>query len=1201
MRHANRFVHLERALIRLVIAFAIAMIILAAPPARAQFSAALQGTVTDPSGAAVSGASVNLVQEVTDVAKSTVTSASGFYHLSELPPGSYTLTVTAKGFQQAVIHGIAVSAEQVAGQDVTLQIGQVNQSVTVSAEGESGLSTENATIEGTLTNREVEDLPKFNRDPYELLRLTPGVFGDGARLANGNSAGFPNGPGSNSGSGGTGGSDIAIFQTENQQPISANGQRITANTYVVDGVSVNSLTWGGAALLTPSADSVQEITVVSNDYDASDGFGSGAHVKVVTKQGTNTFHGDGFFQYEDPGLNAFNKYNGFDTANDQITTARNDDAFRQFGAALGGPIIKDKLFFFFNYEGLRDRDIMFQDQYVDTPQLDQLLLSAHADTPVDTTLSAKGLAPRIAQVLPTDCTLWIMANEPCAVVPGGINIGSPTGNYGQYVYSFGCTASPTNPSCPGVVPANFTGGGLTTIPELVFANIFLPTVTSGNQYNARVDYVRGQNAFSANMFLSITNLLTSDPEAQGRPMADIFDHRVSPSGFLSWVSTISPTMVNEVRFNFTRFAYNEIASNPGVNWGIPRTEIQGLPLPGGMRIRYGAQQGDATPGIFAQNTFSFRDMLTVVHGKQALKFGVDVDRLQDNSVENGNARPDYVFNGFWNFANGTPIYEAIGVNPATGGPADVKPLYFRAMDLGLFIQDDWKIRHNLTINLGLRWEYFGPPAEAHGHLENIVPSDSPVTGLADAVAVIPDQMWKATWRNFGPRVGFAWSPDLFHAKAVVRGGFGVAFDRFDDVTFENTRDNPPLVANYGICCGTAPGEFGTPFVNGQILYATGAGDSPTSYPANPALITPINPTTRLPAILPGQSPPNVWANPVNMPVPYVYLYSLGVQYAFSPGWIATLGYSGSSSHDMLRIKNLAFFYPELNPDISQVYDFTPDTTANFNALNAALQHRFARGILGNVSYTYSKCLDEMSSEGPGFVTNQTYPTDLATEYGPCDYDATHYVNAYAVWDLPIFPDRKDFWGKVAGGWQFSPTFTFHSGFPWTPVASNLCPVFGATSLCPVRPTAYLGGAHREDDTDAFLPPTSAIFPNPSTDYFTLQTTGTTPDFPGIGRNSFRGPRFSQFDMSLAKSFGLPSMRFVGEGAAIELRMNAFNVFNKLNLAPFTFGSASTLISSGQNCSGSVCTPIPNPNFGLASFTNGGLAGRTLELQARLTF
>lgn len=1197
MRHVIRFA-------RLVWVVA-AMLIVFAGPARAQFNAALQGTVTDPSGAAISGATVSIVEQSTDVTKSTVSSDAGFYRISELPPGRYTMTVTAKGFQQAVIHDIAVSAEQLAGQNVILQLGEVSQSVTVTAQTGAGLSTEDATIEGTLTNQEVEDLPKFNRDPYELLRLAPGVFGDGARLANGNSAGFPNGPGNNNGSGGTGGSNSAIFQTENQQPISANGQRITANTYLVDGVGVNSLVWGGAALLTPSADSVQEMTVISNDYDASDGRGSGAHIKVVTKQGTNSFHGAGFFQYEDPGLNAFNKYNGFNPSTDQITTAKNDDAFRQFGATLGGPIIKDKLFFFFNYEGLRDRTVTFQDQYVDTPQLDQLLLGAHSGTPVDTTLSAKGVSPRIAQVLPTDCSLWIMANQPCAVVPGGINIGSPSGGYGQYVYSFGCATSATNPSCPGSVPANFTGGGLTTIPELEFANLYLPTVTGGNQYNARVDYVRGNNAFSASTFLSFTDLLTSDAEAQARPMADIYDHRVSPSGFLSWVSTISPTMVNEARFNFTRFAYNEIASNPGVDFGIPRTEIQGLPLPGGMRIRYGAQQGDATPGIFAQNTFSFRDMLSVVHGEHALKFGVDADRLQDNSVENGNARPDYVFNGFWNFANGTPIFESIGVNPSTGGPADVKPLYFRSTDIGLFVQDDWKIRHNLTINLGLRWEYFGPPTEAHGHLENIIPGSSPTTGFADAVAVNPHQMWNTTWRNFGPRVGFAWSPDWLRSKAAIRGGFGIAFDRFDDVTFENTRDNPPLVANYSICCGTAAGEFGTPFVNGQILYATGASDSPTSYPVNPALITPINSANNLPMILTGQSAPSVYANPVNMPIPYVYLYSLQVQYSLPSSWIATVGYSGSSSHDMLRIKNLAFFYPQPNPDLAQVFDFTPDTTANFNALNAALQHQFMHGILGNVSYTYSKCLDEMSSEGPGFVTNQTYPIDLASEYGPCDYDATHYLRAYAVWDLPIFSGRKDFVGKVAGGWQFSPIFTFHSGFPWTPVADNLCPVFGSTSLCPVRPTEYLGGAHVGNATEAFLPPKSAIFPNASTDYFTLQTTGTTPDFPGIGRNSFRGPRFSEFDMSLAKSFGLPSTKFMGEGAMIELRINAFNIFNKLNLAPFTFGSASTLISSAQNCTGSgssqVCTPVANPNFGLASFTNGGLAGRTLELQGRFTF
>jgi Carboxypeptidase regulatory-like domain len=1181
--------------------WAVVALFILAGPARAQFNAALQGTVTDPSGAAVSGANVTLVEGATGVTKSTVTSADGFYRISELPPGRYTMTVTAKGFEQAVIPGINVSAELLVGQDVTLKLGPVSQSVTVTAETASGLSTEDATIEGTLTNEEVEDLPKFNRDPYELLRLAPGVFGDGSRLANGTSAGFPNGPGDNNGSGGTGGSNAAIFQTENQQPISANGQRITANIYTVDGVIVNSLTWGGAALVTPSADSVQEMTVVSSDYDASDGRGSGAHVKVVSKGGTNTFHGAGFFQYEDPGLNAYNKYNGFDPTNDQITTARNDDAFRQFGATLGGPVITDRLFFFFNYEGLRDRDTMFQDQYVDTPQLDQLLISTYPNTPVDATLSAKGVSPRIAEVLPTNCALWVAASEPCSVVPGGINIGSPTGSYGQYVYSFGCTASPSDPTCPGVVPANFVGGGLTTVPELEYTEIFLPTVNTGNQYNARVDYVVGKNTFSASTFVSFYDLLSSDAQAQGRPMADIYDHRISPSGFLSWVTTISPTTVNEARFNFTRFAYNEIESNPGVDFGIPRTEIQGLPLPGGMRIRYGVQQGDATPGIFAQNQFAFRDMVTTVHGKHAVKFGVDADRLQDNSVENGNARPDYTFNGFWNFVNGTPIYEAIGVNPSTGGPADIKPEYFRSADVGLFVQDDWKMRHNLTINLGLRWEYFGPPTEAHGHLENIIPGASPVSGLLNAVGVIPGTMWNVTPRNFGPRIGFAWSPDSLNSKAVVRGGFGIAFDRFDDATFEETRDNPPLVANYGICCGTAPGEFGTPFVNGQILYALGSSDSPTSYPANPVLITPINPATNLPTILPGQSAPNVYANPVNSPIPYVYLYSLQVQYALPGNWVTTVGYSGSSSHDLLRIKNLAFFYPTMNPDISNVYDFTPDTTANFNALTTDIKHNFTHGILGDFTYTYSKCMDEVSSEGPGFVTDQTYPIDNATEYGPCDYDATHYVRGYAVWDLPIFRERQDALGKLVGGWEFSPIFTFHSGFPWTPVADNLCPVFGSSSLCPVRPTAYLGGAHTEHDTNAFLPPTSGIFPNPSTDYFTLQTSGTTPDFPGIHRNSFRGPRFSEFDMSLAKRFGLPTMKFIGEAGMIELRINAFNVFNKLNLAPFTFGSASTLISSAQNCVGAVCTPVANPNFGLASFTNGGLAGRTLELQGRFSF
>ena len=1179
-----------------IIVFFLSFGLMFAGTLRAQYNASIQGTILDKSGGVVAGAAVSVTNPATGVTQSTVSTGTGFYAVRGLPPGNYTVNVTAKGFQPSQSTDVVVSAEQVRGLDVTLQLGEISQEVTVSAATLPALQTEDANLVGTLTSQEIQDLPKFNRDPYELLRLSPGVFGDGARMANAKSAGFPNGPGTNRGSGGTGGSSLAIFQTENQQPISASGQRVTANSYLVDGVSVNSLVWGGAALVTPSPDSVQEITVISNDYDAADGRNSGAHIKVITKSGTNTLHGGTFFQYENPGFNAYNRYNGFDPTKKIRTTARNNDAFRQFGANIGGPIVRDKLFFFFNYEGLRDRSATVGNQWIETPQFRQTLIAARPSTPVASTLSAAGVAPRVKTLLPTDCTLWIQANQPCAVVPGGIDIGSPGGSYGTYWPSF--TSGPNQ----------FTGGGLDTIPDLNFAELSFPGSNSGNQYNARVDYVRGRNTISASTFLTYIDMLSSDSAAQGRPMSDVLDKRSSPSGFLSWVFTISPTLLNEARVNFTRFAYNEFTSNPGVNWGVPRTEIQGLPLPGGQRIRFGAPQGDTTPGDFGQNTFAWRDMVSIVRANQAIKIGFEGDRLQDNSMESGSSRPDYVFQQPWNFANGTPIFEQIAVNPVTGGPETTKPTYFRSTDFALFIQDDWKFRPNLTFNLGLRWDYFGPPSEAKGHLENIIPGSSPTLGLADAKAVLPSHMWNATYRNFGPRLGFAWSPTALQSKAVVRGGFGIAFNRFDDVSFENTRNNPPLAANYGICCGTATGEFGHPFVNGEITYNMGASNSPFSYPANAALITPINPATNLPfSYPPGFSAPDVYANPQNMPVPYVYLYSLQVQYALPMNWITTIGYAGSSSHDLLRIKNLVYFYatpPGTPVPVNNVYSFTPDTTADYNALNFRIQHHFARGLLFNFAYTYSKSLDDVSAEGPGFTTNQTYPIDLATERGPSDYDATHYVTAYAVWDLPSYGDKNSLLGRLTGGWELSPIFTYHSGFPWTPVASNDCPVLGSGGICPIRPTGYLGGAQTgRHDSNAFLPPASGIFPNPSVSYFNLQTSGSAPAFPGIGRNSFRGPRFSDIDLSLAKSFALPPVKFIGEGAKIELRMNVFNLFNKLNVAPFTFGSSSTLISTGQNCSGTptVCTPLPNPNFGLADFSAGGLSGRTLELQGRFSF
>ncbi len=233
----------------------------------AQFGAGLQGVVQDPQGAAIPGAKVTLTNQSTGVTTTTTTGPQGFYRFSELPPGQYTITVQAPGFQKSVTKNITVKGEELTGHNVQLSLGAVSQTVTVSAASAPELQTVSPTISGTFTSREISQLPLFNRDPYEAVRLAPGIMGDGSRVGNGNSTGFPNGPGSNPGgsSGGPGGSNTAIFQTENQQPISANGERVNANSYTVNGVSVNSLQWGGAAVLTPAPGSVQELTVVSND------------------------------------------------------------------------------------------------------------------------------------------------------------------------------------------------------------------------------------------------------------------------------------------------------------------------------------------------------------------------------------------------------------------------------------------------------------------------------------------------------------------------------------------------------------------------------------------------------------------------------------------------------------------------------------------------------------------------------------------------------------------------------------------------------------------------------------------------------------------------------------------------------------------------------------------------------------------------
>jgi hypothetical protein len=1145
------------------------LVILCSAAAHAQFRAGLQGTVADATGAIVPGATVKLTSRETNKSQTTTSSDDGFYRFDQLAPGSYTLTAEKTGFKKQVLENVVVSAEAVQGVDVVLTTGDISESVTVTESSVQQLETENANVSKAITTREIRELPQIGRDPYELLRLAPGVFGSGARGGNGNSVGLPN-------TTGPGGSNSSIFQTENQVPITANGQRLSNNNFLVDGVSVNSLGFGGAAVVTPNQESVKEVRVLSSTYSAEDGRNSGAQIKVVSQNGTNDLHGSAFLKYDSPKLNAFNKYGGpgANPTSPNAAPTRVNNFQRQFGGSFGGPLPlphfgegvpaiisgRDHLFFFLSYEGLRQSNANTVNSWVETAQYRQLVQTLRPGGVTAQVFGAAGITPRIISVLPASCTPTFNG-RPCQVVTGGLDIGSPTGALRQYV-SLG------NPG----------GGGLDGIPDVQFAQIALPNSSRGNQYNGRIDYNRGNNSFALSTYITRLNTIGSDAGAQGRPIADIAFKPLNSAVTLTYNRVLSGTMLNEARFNVTRFADNQVRDTAGTNFGIPRIEVEGLPFD---RIRFGAPREDTTPAKFAQNTYEFSDTLNKVWGNQAWKFGGVVRREQDNNSLVGGARPVYSFSGLFNLANDTPIFEGINADPRNGLPADAQR-YFRTNYYAAFAQDDWKARPNLTLNLGLRYEYFSPLTEKQGRLSNIVLGSN---GLANAHVGVTDSLFDPDRNNFAPRLGFAYSPNregfggLFKQdRMVVRGGFGVNYNRIPDVLFSNTRGNPPFLAKYGLCCGTATTDFGSPFAGGQILYTLGTGNSILGYPVNPALAQGIDPATGAPRV----GSVEIWGSQRDMPNSYVYTYSLETQIALPYSLTGTLGYQGSAGHKLIRIVNQNFILRN-NPAFNAVFFPQPDVNSNFNALNAELTRRMSRGLQFTANYRFSKSIDQLSYEGPGAVTNQTFPQNNRTERGPSDFDVKHYFVLSSLYDLPFFNHGEGFARKALGGWSVSTIATAHTGFPFTPKTGRCVSTPGGPTLCPSRPTGYLGGAGDSQSDQAFI--TGSNFPGGGTHFFTVATLPNgTVGFPGIGRNSFRGPHYFNIDMSLAKTFGLPDALHLGEGAGFEFRVNAFNVFNMLNLAPIGFFDSGAFIE--------------DPNFGRSP---RGLAGRVIELQGRFRF
>jgi hypothetical protein len=1156
----------------------LSFLILIALPARAQFGSSLSGTVLDTSGAAISNATATLTSKATQQTRVSATNATGAYHFSELGPGQYSLAVTAPGFKEQDLPNVTLEAETPRDLTVTLHPGGAAESVTVTADQEQQLQTADANIGSTITSEEIQRLPIFGGDPYELLRTAPGITGDGARAGNGNAVFLPNGAG-------PGGSNSGTFQTENGVQIAADGQRQADNNFMIDGVSVNSLTHGGNAVVTPNEEAVGQMTVVSTSYDASDGRNSGAQVKVVTKSGSNSMHGGAYFLYDEPGLNAYNKYAGPAGG----LPARVDNAQRSWAGSLGGRVVKDKLFYFLSYSGFSVHNTTIADQWVETPEFRSLIATARPGGISTGILAQPGMAPRVASVLPSNCSSY--ANNQgqypgqtatggpfCNPVGDGLDIGSPTAGGASQL---------------GLYPTlnDYTGGGLDNIPDVEFAGIRIPNQSRGNQFNGRGDwFVTSKDTVAGSFYITKLDSNGASATNGARPADDVPFKPQNTAATLIYIHTFSPTWLNELRVNGTRFAENGIKdAGTTVNYGTPYINVQSLPISNDPQ--YGVNQSSTTPAVFAENTYELRDMVTHAWSTHILRLGMEIRLEQDNDNLAGDARPVYAMQGLWSMVNDTPIYEAVDTNPNTGGVPNSQR-YFRDKDIAIYAQHDWKVTPTFTLNTGLRWENF-TPLRNNGSMINypvLGPAGSELSGMK----LIPhNDLWNSHNSNFAPKVGFAFVPPMGQGKVVIRGGFAIAYNHLDVALFNNALEDGPGIANFGLCCGTNASDFGTPFANGAIKYEVGTTKSPYSYPINPALATGTN-ASGFPSPYGGGTPSvEVYGALPNIRPPVSALYSFEVEFQMPLNFTSTFGYAGSEGRHYARLVNQNFLYNNANSPVYAAYFAQTDSDQAFNALNVQLRHPLRHGLATSIVYTYSKGLDEVSNgDLADSNANQTNPANNKTEWGPSDFDTRNRIVATALWEAPHVHSSNAFLKAAANGWQINGTYTWHSGFPYTPVTYNLTTtayVLGSGVVSPTRPLAYYGGAVAGCSNSLFT--TGSDFPNRGVggtggglSYFDVTPPANSHAYvPGINRNSFSGPCYQDVDLSFAKQF---SYDFGDHHSVLRIQANMYNPFNILQLQPLSNGNA----NPGAN--------ISNQYFGYAQ---GADAGRVIELLARIQF
>ncbi len=1119
----------------------------------------IRGTVTDQSGAVIPGVKVTVTNEGTGISKIVTSQADGnFEVVNLLVPATYDVVAEQSGFKEFVSKGIRLNVNQTYVVKAVMQVGQVSQHVTVEANPVQ-VDTTSMQLGTTITGNTIVDLPLNGRNWVQLQQLEPGVVASSDRFGNN---------------------------------YSTNGAETQQNSYLINGADTNDAPLNSPGII-PSPDAIGEFRMITNTINPEYGRNSGAIINAVIKNGTNQFHGDAFEFYRDTTLDARSFFQSSVSPFHQ----------NQFGGTIGGPIKKDKAFFFFSYQGLRAAvPQAFSVPTVFSP-------AERAGTwPGLTTSKGTSAFPLVG-----DSGTTYPAGTPYSTIFSNGTI--PTGDLNPLAVKL------MNQFVP--LP-NTAANGYTFNPT---------TTTTQDQYLYRVD----ENINAANS-IWVYGLWQRAPDINTLPFTGATlpgfantDQRHDQEYTAAWNHTFSPTTLNEARFSYYRF--NFIANEPqspinptsyGFTGILPQNlAVASLPvmsLTGFFTLGFTANG----PQPRIDQTYDAEDNFTRIMGRHTFKAGFTMERFEVYNPFYNNLGGNFSYTGSGTFSTGLPGADFLLGVPDSYSQGSGSIVNARGREYYPYVQDQWQVKRNLTLTYGLGWDFETPWVDNYNAGETMMAYrpgvQSTVFPTAPIGFVYPGDPGineaggpTTPYTDVAPRFGFAWTPGS-SSNWSIRGGFGIYYNRTEEELALQGLTNPPFSTTFSSSYGSP--SFATPFT-GFCSVTSGAAPSPCSVPQ----VFPFSPPVKGAKVnFAPFAPIGFGANTLSpaFGVPMSENYNLTIERQLSPSTILSIGYVGNVGRHLEGAYNLSYagagqgvnpgaaalgcnafnlatcdpgsFSNNPNPALygetgQQVTSFN----SNYNSLQVELNRHFAHGLQFLASYTWSRYFDYTSNlENNAFNGPGIDPFNFNSMYAPSADDAPQRLVLSYDYTLPFYHFVHK-WQRLTDGWDLVGISTFQSGFPVavfdSAFSSLTCDPAIAFYACPDRANVVPG-----KQIDIGNPRNYSLNGQPNYWFnpaaFSIPAAGT-----GIGnasRNPIYGPGIDNWDLSLLKDIHITESKY------FEIRIEAYNVFNQTQFAGGAFNQGS----------GGIVSDVNDPRFGrvisvLPGSTNGD--GRVLQLGGKFYF